>query len=1038
MKDFYGTGHSMPKISPHVETRLIASPIKKRRHEWTSLRKRRLKHTSAVQRGEVGIPRSVQMYLQVWLYSARRGETSFAQTSFAQSLRTNNHLWAKNILPLPLLLCFLCLFTHAPAQSVEIRTAGGRGEVRLPQIKDTTDTTLAIDEVQVIGYGQTTRRFNTGSVVSISAKEIEQQPVTNVLSALSGRMPGVFVQTTNGLPGGNINIQIRGTGSIQAGTDPLYIIDGVPYDGEAINKGTTISSGSIVGAVSPLNILNPNDIENITVLKDADATAIYGSRGSNGVVLITTKKGKSGGTRVHLDIGHGFSQVADHPELLSLEQYLALRNEAFANDNRVPSADPASPDYAPDLTVWSQTEGTDWYDYIYGNTARLTNTQLSVSGGNSNTGFNIGGNFRTEGTILRGDNTYSKGGLRSNINHLSDNGRFKINLSSIYNMDKSDMANPANNAGAMFLLAPNYPLTNDDGSFNWYVGSNLEAELLARGHSATHNFVGNLLAGYTLPMGLELKVSGGYNRRTLDQKQIFPGRSLTTGMTNYTYFGENSATSYIVEPQAEYRKEFSRSKLQVLIGGTYQSRATDRLFLHVSNFTNESLMENLASAGTMDARTNTFTEYRYVSAFGRATYSLQDRYIVNVTARRDGSSRFGPGNRFGNFYSIGGAWLFSKEKWFGQDNGFLSFGKLRASYGLTGNDQISDYEYLSTYRTRGSNSYQNIAILSPSRIFNSQFHWEVTRKFEVATELGFIKDRILLTANYYKNRSDNQLVDYPLPRITGFASYQANLPATVQNTGWEFDLNARILEGPHFRWTATANITLPKNRLVSFENIENSSYANTHKIGYDITRVYGYHLVGVDAETGIGQFADEDGQVSNGATPYRYHTLGKRTPDFYGGIGNQFSYKNIRLSLFGQFARQSHFGNLMFNQFGYRIFNGYAILGDRWKNAGDQTTIPKVSSAYRSDTGNYGESSGNFFTVPYFRLKNVSLSYSLPGTVSKRLGCQSIGVSVEAQNLLTIWDSNIPVLDPEIGGNSAFAAAVPPIKSIFFGINLSL
>src|SRR5690606_4589452 len=428
-----------------------------------------------------------------------------------------------------------------------------------------------VEEVQVIGYGETTRRLNTGSVASISAKEIEKQPVTNVLSALSGRMPGVFVQTTNGLPGGNINIQIRGTGSIQAGTDPLYIIDGVPYDGEAINKGTTISSGSIVGAVSPLNILNPNDIENITVLKDADATAIYGSRGSNGGVLITTKKGKSGGTRVHLDIGHGFSQVADHPELLSLEQYLALRNEAFANDNRVPSADPASPDYAPDLTGWSQTEGTDWYDYIYGNTARLTNAQLSVSGGNSNTGFNIGGNFRTEGTILRGDNTYSKGGLRSNINHLSDNGRFKINLSSIYNMDKSDMANPANNAGAMFLLAPNYPLTNDDGSFNWYVGSNLEAELLARGHSVTHNFVGNLLAGYTLPMGLELKVSGGYNRRTLDQKQIFPGRSLTTGMTNYTYFGENSATSYIVEPQAEYRKEFSTSKLQVLIGGTYQS-----------------------------------------------------------------------------------------------------------------------------------------------------------------------------------------------------------------------------------------------------------------------------------------------------------------------------------------------------------------------------------------------------------------------------------------------------------------------------------
>lgn len=315
----------------------------------------------------------------------------------------------------------------------------------------------SIDDVQVIGYGETTKRFNTGSVVSISAKEIEQQPVTNVLSALSGRMAGVFVQTTNGLPGGNINIQIRGTGSIQAGTNPLYIIDGVPYDGESLSDGSLVASNSIAGAVNPLNILNPNDIESISVLKDADATAIYGSRGSNGVVLITTKKGKSGGTRVNVNINQGFSKITNHPRLLNLEQYLALRREAFENDGRTPSADPASPDYAPDLTVWSQTEGTNWSEYIFGNTANLTNSQLSVSGGSNNTNFNISGNYRTEGTVMLGDNRYNRGGLQSTISHVSDNGRFRINLSSLYNMDKTSLSNPVNTSDRMFLLPPLHP-----------------------------------------------------------------------------------------------------------------------------------------------------------------------------------------------------------------------------------------------------------------------------------------------------------------------------------------------------------------------------------------------------------------------------------------------------------------------------------------------------------------------------------------------------------------------------------------------------
>lgn len=893
-----------------------------------------------------------------------------------------------------------------------------------------------VDEVQVIGYGETTRRFNTGSVVSISAKEIEQQPVTNVLSALSGRMTGVFVQTTNGLPGGNINIQIRGTGSIQAGTNPLYIIDGVPYDGETLGTGNVISSYNIVGSVNPLNILNPNDIENITVLKDADATAIYGSRGSNGVVLITTRKGKMGSTKINLNLNQGYSKIANHPKLLNLEQYLALRREAFANDNRTPSADPASPDYAPDLTVWNQTEGTNWSEYVFGNTANLTSTQLSVSGGNSNTNFNISGNFRTEGTIMLGDNKYNKGGLQSAIGHVSDNGRFRINLTSIYNIDKTDLSNPVNASSNMLLLPPNYPLFNEDGSYNWYVGHNVEAQQNARSRANTNNFVGNLFTTYTIPVGIELKISGGYNSKNSNSLQLFPTTSLNSGEINHTVIGDNSSTSFIIEPQAEYRKNFDTSKLQFLIGGTYQSSATERLTIKASNFTNEFLMENLASAGTIDLRTNTSVLYKYISAFGRLTYNIQDKYIFNVTARRDGSSRFGPDNRFGNFYSVGGAWLFSEEKWLKDHVSVLSFGKLKTSYGLTGNDQISDYGYLSTYQANGSNTYQGIGILRPSRIFNSQFHWEVTKKLEVATELGFIDDRLFLTANYYKNRSDNQLVSYPLPRITGFPNYQANLPAVIQNTGWEFDLNARIIENQNFRWRTTANLTLPKNRLVKFDNIENSSYANTHKVGYDITRVYGLHFVGVDAETGVGQYTDENGEIAT--TPYTFHTIGKRTPDFYGGFGNNLTYKNFQLDIFAQFAKQASFGNLTFNQFGLGAVNGYQMLLTRWSNAGDIAPLPKVSSNQRHGTARINQSDANYFDITYLRLKNVSLAYKLPAHISKKIGSEAVQFSIIAQNMFTLWNRDIPILDPESGGNGSIAIAIPPVKSIVFGINLTL
>lgn len=893
-----------------------------------------------------------------------------------------------------------------------------------------------LDEVIVIGYGQTSKRLNTGSVSTVSAEEIEQQPVTNVLSALSGRMPGVFVQTTNGLPGGNINVQIRGTGSIAAGMQPLYIIDGVPFDGRGINtdiRGTNnsnLSIQNIAGAVSPLNSLNPTDIESISVLKDADATAIYGSRGSNGVVLITTKKGKAGATKITMDVQQGFNRVASYPELLNLEQYFKIRREAFANDGKTPSADPTDfANYAPDLTLWSQTESTDWAKYLLGETGNLTNVQAGVSGGNANTTFNLSGNYRTEGTILPGNNQYNRSGLRAQVQHTSDNGRFSINFSGTFNADDNRLVNPVLGIARTILLAPNYPLYNADGSYNWASGSNIIAQSQAQSKTKTDNIVGNVLLRYILLPGLNLKTSVGYNKMNVDQTQIFPTVSLSPGNINYTNFGDNSNQSFIVEPQLDYLKQFSNASLSVLAGVTYLNTTSENQRIVASNFSTESLMENLASAGTIDQRTNNYSEYKYASLFGRVTYSLLDRYIVNGTIRRDGSSRFGPGNRYGTFSSIGGAYLFSEEKGVQQLLPFLSFGKLRASYGTTGNDQIPDFQYLSTYSS--NNIYQDLSTLRPSRISNADFRWETTRKTEAAIELGFIRDRLLLNVGYYHNESDDQLVNYTLPTMTGFPDYQANLPAVVRNTGWEFELHSQNIQKQHFSWTTMFNLTLPKNVLAGFENFETSSYANMYEIGYDITRIYGPQVLGIDPETGLVQFADANGEIAT--FPYFFNTLGKQTPDFYGGIGNSFRYKDFQLDIFGQFSRQQLMGGLQYTP-GVSTYNGYSLILNRWQNVGDITTIPKSST---NDNFFYSLSSANLFDVSYFRIKNLSLSYRFPEAISRKMKTDTFRLYAEAQNLFTFWDKNSAILDPESGALSATIRNIPPIRSLVFGLQVT-
>lgn len=890
-----------------------------------------------------------------------------------------------------------------------------------------------VDEVQVIGYGQTTRRYNTGSVSTVSSAEIEQQPVTNVLSALSGRMPGVFVQTTNGLPGGNINIQIRGTGSIEAGTQPLYIIDGVPFDSSfgSLSPTNVLASETMNGMVSPLNSINPNDIESISVLKDADATAIYGSRGSNGVVLITTKKALTSDTKVNIDFSTAINEAANLPKLLTAEQYFSLREEAFANDGITPSSDQSDwSSYAPELTVWDRNNITDWAKFFLDGTGNINNIQSSVLGGNERTNYSLSGNYREETTYLPGENIYKRASLSASLRHTSNDGKFTLQFSNALTIDDNKLVNPSQEITLGILLPPNYPIFNDDGSFNWY-SSNPVAALQKYSKAKSENLITNLRLGYSLTKDINVNISTGYNRMALLQRQVFPETALYPGSTNYTNFGDNGNNTFIFEPQINYLKSFGQSDISVLIGGTYQNSQRSGETIRASSFLHSSLMENLASASYYEL-SNTNSQYKYASAFSRLTLNHQSKYILNLSVRRDVSSKFGPDNKVGHFGAVGVAWQFGQEGFIKSSLPFLSFGKLRGSFGITGNDQISDYQYLSSYGNSGV-TYDQIPTLTPLRIANGNFRWESTRKAELAIEIGLFEDRVFFNAIRYANTSTDQLVEYAIPSLSGFTSYQANLPAKVDNKGWELELLTHIIKGRDFNWTTNFNLTISRNVLREFDNLSTSSYANTLVIGEDINRIYGYKFSRLD-EDGRPLYITKDGEETQypSSVTDAFFTIGRQTPDFYGGIGQSFSYKNWSLDIFGQFVKQWSRGGLNYFTTGsYR--NSYSVMLDRWTPTNTETNIPRAST--NSDYS-YWESSANFFDASYFRLKNISLNYTFRNGSNSASQLNGLRIYFQAQNPYTFWNKDSALLDPESGSLStnALQRNLPPTRTFQLGL----
>ena len=517
----------------------------------------------------------------------------------------------------------------------------GRTEINIQLKEDVAQ----LDEIVLnAGYYSVTEKERTGNIATIKAETIEKQPVGNPLAAMQGHLSGVNIVQSTGVPGGGFSIEVRGRNFINGVSDPLFIVDGVPYGSQSL--GSVDVSGQITGGnTSPLNAINPNDIESIEVLKDADATAIYGSRAANGVVLITTKKGTVGKTQFKANLSSTLGQVSNFLDLMNTEQYLEIRREGITNDGFGMFLDDPAFDFVwPDIKSWDNSRYTDWQKELIGGTSYRNNAQVSVSGGNAQTRFLISGAYQKETTVFPGDANYKKATVHSNINHRSENDRLMLNLSTIYS-NENNILPRTDFTSLAYRLEPNAPEVYDaEGNLNWENNTwdNPLAALEERYEAKINTLIANAVISYTVLPNLDLKSSLGFNRYRLDSYRTLPSsaRNPQFGFTpqNYSTITTNGAQrqSWIVEPQLNWKKEWNKVNLDILVGTTFQQETTQQFVQKGTGFPNNNLLQNLTAAEILEVLQDADSEYNYNAIFGRLNLNLLGRYILNFTGRRDG------------------------------------------------------------------------------------------------------------------------------------------------------------------------------------------------------------------------------------------------------------------------------------------------------------------------------------------------------------------------------------------------------------------
>ena len=865
-----------------------------------------------------------------------------------------------------------------------------------------------LQDLIVVGYGAQDRKTLTSSVATISGKQIEDIPVAGVDQMLQGQASGVLVSSNTSVPGSGIFIRVRGSSSINASNDPLYVVDGVFLNNRTLQS---ISTGG--QQTSPIADLNPSDIESIEILKDANATAIYGSRGANGVVLISTKRGKLN-RKAKVDIGYykGISQAIKFWPTISGTGEGILQNETWLNDGGAYDKRPFRPKSEGGLGLPEEQPTIDRVGLIFQN-APTDNVDVTVAGGDAKTTYYLGGNYYNQDAIVKPDR-FRRASARVNLGQQF-NEKTKTGVS-INLVSTSRKMTPNNNVpngtvnGALYT--PVYlPLYNEDGS---YARPSLFENPVAAIKETVFKDVGTRITGnvfgeYKILEGLKFRTSWSVDFNESKADNYFNSK-LQLGQAPINGIGTsalNRNVTLINEQLISYDKVWDNvHQFNLTLGNTLQKETFETTSVTGVGYPTDQF--SLVASSASQTGTSRQSQAGLVSFFGRASYGYHRKYMIDASIRADASSRFGKDNRWGYFPAAGFAWRASEEDFIKALNLFSEL-KFNTSYGLTGNQNgIPDFAALGLWN--GGNNYLSTSGILPFQLANPNLKWETTTQFNVGLNMGFLKDRLNLEFNYYNKYTTNLLLQQPISQKLGFASIFSN-SGEISNKGFEFSLNAQVISSKVFSWNTRFNISTNKNKIEKL----NTAILDNRTImqqGSPLYSFYAHKQLGVNPANGDVIFEDVngDGLLSDSDL----QIVGNAWPDFFGGFGNEFNYGNFDLNVFFNYS----IGNKIWNNTRYRMGHGGSRNGvfaqleeqlQRWQQPGDITEVPRMTAK-----GNNASIISDRFLEDgsYARLKTLAIGYKLPKVFLAKYHISNVRLYVAATNLITI--TKYKGVDPEV------------------------
>ncbi len=899
-----------------------------------------------------------------------------------------------------------------------------------------------LDEIVVVGYGTKIKKDVTSSIARVTSKDFENLPLPSFEQALQGRTSGVFINSGSGKLGQALNVRVRGISSISANQQPFVVVDGVPIVNQALGSSTEPDN--------PLATINPDDIESIEVLKDAASSAIYGSRASNGVLLVTTKSGKLGKTKVNAGFYTGWSEPTRLRTFLNAAQYRELFDTAAlhyrsvtlnaASEFPLVGADEFAGETGTD--DWNSTNDVNWSKLAFQN-GTVQQYNASLTGGDARTKFLLSASYNKQDGIIIG-NTLNRGTGRINIDH-NINSVFKVGTNiSLSQSDNYRVAsdNAFSNPLQLNALPPIQPVYATDGQLNTatiYYNGLVELEGNNKNLSKTARTISNIYGEAVISPSLRFRTQAGIDWNNLQEDQFLGRRTLDGAPDGYSYNNQVTASVFTNTNTLNFNKSFNGSNdLDALVGIEYQKGKSSGAGVTGLAFPSDRFTK-IASAAVISAGTSTETQFRFLSYFARANYKLNDKYLIGASFRVDGSSRFGKENKYGAFPAASAGWVISEEN-FLKGSKAVSFLKLRSSYGVTGNAEIGNFPSRSLY---AASAYGSVSGLVTSQIGDEKLKWENTTQFDIGLDFGFFKNRISGEVDVFSKKTQDLLLNVPVPSVNGFSTITKNI-GDMNNKGIEVVLNGTILTGD-LRWTASVNVSTYKNEVTRLVSPVAPTGRNLGRlaVGSPFGEFYGVKYLGVDPANGDALFLGTDGKPTNNYSLAQETVVGNPNPDYYGGFNNHFTYKAFDLDVQCQFVS----GGDLYNIAGYfqsvngNYFDNQSVdQMNFWRKPGDITMIPQP----RLYVANGSQKSSRWVQDgSYFRVKSMNLGFNFPKEILRSAKISSLRVYFAANNLLTFtkYDGYDPEVNTQFIGNINLGHdfyTPPQARTISVGLNLGL